>query len=256
MNLINNARDALEDVAHPCITVRLQTFEPDEHFLKSHHGFKPGEYARLVVEGNGCGVSEEHLPHLFEPFFTTKEAGKGTGLGLAMVYGAVQHHHGFIEALPNKDAGLAFHIYLPLLTAASSSNVAGEKKQLLQGHGECILIADDDLMLCETLTDVLESLNYRVLHAADGREAVEIFEAHQEQISLALLDVVMPYCGGIEVARSIRSCHADLPVVFLTGYDKDDAKVTNCRMHNSDVLTKPVQITLLSICLRRMLGVV
>lgn len=255
MNLINNARDALENVTHPCITVRLQTFEPDEHFLKSHHGFKPGEYARLVVEDNGCGVSEEHLPHLFDPFFTTKEAGKGTGLGLAMVYGAVQHHHGFIEVLPNEDAGLAFHIYLPLLTATSSSNVAAGKKQLLQGHGECILLADDDRTLCETLTDVLESLNYRVLQAANGREALELFEKHQGQISLALLDVVMPHSGGVEVARVIRASHADLPVIFLTGYDRDDVKVANRRLHNSNVLTKPVQITLLSICLRQMLDV-
>ncbi|MDQ6950027.1 MAG: PAS domain S-box protein [Mariprofundales bacterium] len=255
MNLINNACDAVEGVDDPCITIRLKMFSPDKDFAKAHPDATAASYVHLSVEDNGCGIPKPLHEHLFEPFFTTKEQGKGTGLGLSMVYGAITSHHGFVEldSAPNK--GAAFHIYLPLLEQQQASELTTPAQtEASAGHGELILLADDECCVRETTAEVLEMLGYEVLEATDGLKALELCEKRRDDISLALLDVVMPHCGGMQLAEKIRAFQPDMPVIFMTGYDKQHVLGGDAPLANSEILTKPVNFDDLSHRIRQLLG--
>ncbi|MDQ6969285.1 MAG: PAS domain S-box protein [Mariprofundus sp.] len=251
-NLVSNARDAVEHVAAACITVRMQRFSPDDSFLDSHPWFKTGAFAHLSVEDNGYGVSAKQMQHLFEPFFTTKEQGKGTGLGLAMVYGAVKTHQGFVDINSKQGIGTIVHLYIPLL---KSKVVCAEpvSQQVLSGHGELILLADDERVVRNVMAEILESLGYQVLQASDGLEAMELFKLNQQDVALAILDMVMPHCDGMVLAKQIRAVNPDVPVMFLTGYDKEQMWNNSESIPNSEALTKPANLGVLSHRMRQML---
>ncbi|MDX8410805.1 MAG: response regulator [Mariprofundaceae bacterium] len=253
MNLINNARDAVEGADEPCIAIRLELFQPTEDFLHRRAYFNVDRYAHLSVEDNGYGIPEDMIEHVFEPFFTTKEIGKGTGLGLAMVYGAIKTHHGFVEVESIAGQGSTFHIYLPLLVLEAIAAVPANKEEIVQGNGEAILLADDEPHVREALADVLTALGYKVLTAKDGLEALEIFKAHQGEIALAMLDVVMPNCSGTLLARRIRKVNPDVPVIFMTGYDKEHVLSSGEQIQNSDAITKPFHFDVLSRSIRKLL---
>jgi len=253
MNLINNARDALDGVDGPAITIRLATFRPDAAYLQAHPYFKDGQYAHLSVADNGCGIPEAQLEHLFEPFFTTKEQGEGTGLGLAMVYGAVKSHHGFVEVESVSGRGSTFHIYLPLLVVQQTETIVAQPQASISGRGEMILLADDETCVRETTAEVLEMLGYRVLPTADGHQALELCKSRKDEIDLAMLDVVMPGCGGMKLAEKIRAIRPGLPVVFMTGYDKQQVLCGDEPLPASEILTKPVNFDDLSHELRQLL---
>ncbi|MDX8411407.1 MAG: PAS domain S-box protein [Mariprofundaceae bacterium] len=253
MNLVNNSREAVEGVDEPCMIIRLEPFQPAETFLNNHAHFKPGRYAHLSVEDNGSGIPEDKIEHVFDPFFTTKEVGKGTGLGLAMVYGAVKTHHGFIEVDSIKGKGSTFHIYLPLLESKEITAGSPQEETAVQGRGETILLADDEQHVREAIAEVLETLGYKVLKAKDGLEALAVFKAHQREIALAMLDVVMPHCGGTQLAKRIRNINPDVPVIFMTGYDKEHVLSSGEQIQHSDSITKPFQFDLLSRAIRQLL---
>jgi len=244
MNLMNNACDALDGIEEPHLSVSLKAFTAGDIFIEQHPNAKIGTYACLSVADNGCGMPEGQTDHIFEPFFTTKEQGKGTGLGLAMVYGAVNTHHGFVDVESIEGEGSTFRIYIPL--SESTPNTVGTVKaqRQIDGCGEVILLADDDQTVRETTADVLESMGYRVIKAPDGRRAIEIYSQRRDEIALALLDVVMPHCGGIELAERIRAIDADLPVIFLTGYDQQ--QISGQYSPGDKVFTKPVDFDALS----------
>jgi len=252
-NLVNNARDAIENVDEPNISIRLATLQTGAAFIESHPDVDARAYAHLSVEDNGIGIPEHQLEHLFEPFFTTKEQGKGTGLGLSMVYGAVETHHGFVEVDSIPDKGSNFHIYIPLLEKVALVADSAPVIETAHGQGELILLADDEQLVRNVMAEILESMGYRVLQASDGLEAKELFTMHEQDIALALLNVVMPHCRGMALARQIRSVNPDVPVIFLTGYDKERALQGEAPTPNSAVLTKPVDFDLLSQCIRQML---
>jgi len=253
MNLLNNACDAVEDEDGPCISVRLEAFHPDNASIEAHSYFKDEAYAHLSVEDNGCGIPERQIKHLFEPFFTTKEQGKGTGLGLSMVFGAIKTHHGFIEVDSIEGKGSTFHVYMPLLAQKAIAPVASLEQETVRGHGELILLTDDEKIVRKTTAEVLEAMGYRVLQATDGLKAIEIFKVHQEEIAIALLDVVMPHCGGVPLAKRIREIKPDVPVIFMTGYDKDHVLDDDEDVPNSKMLTKPVKFDVLSHLMHRLL---
>ncbi len=253
VNLVNNARDAVDGVDEPSISIRLASFQTDDAFIENHPYFKAGTYAHLSVEDNGIGIPEHQLEHLFEPFFTTKEQGKGTGLGLSMVYGAMKTHHGFVEVESIKGKGSSFHIYIPLLEKAALAADSVQAIEPIHGQGELILLADDEQVVRNVMTEILESMGYRVLQAKDGLEAMELFTAHEQDLALALLDVVMPHCGGMPLAKRIRTINPDVPVLFLTGYDKEHVLHGETLMPNSEMLTKPVNFDRLSQRIRQML---
>jgi len=253
MNLINNARDALEGENKPSISVKLETFHTDNGFNKKHTYFKPGAYALLSVEDNGCGIPEQQIKQIFEPFFTTKEEGKGTGLGLAMVFGAIKSHKGYIEVESRIGKGTIFHLYLPLeesknLTPSSLSN-----EDIIEGKGEKILIVDDNDPVRKSNREILESLNYEVIEATDGLEAIDLFTRNKDEVSLIITDIVMPRLGGVDAIKQIREMCADIKVIFSTGYDKGEA-LKGAPLGEHVVLSKPHNIVTLSRSIRAQLA--
>jgi len=255
MNLISNACDAVEGVEEACITIRLETCKPDKAFTNAHPDAPAASYAHLSVADNGCGIPEHLHEHLFDPFFTTKEQGKGTGLGLSMVYGAVTSHHGVVEMQSALNKGSSFHIYLPLLEQQQASLLpASGQAEKAEGQGELILLADDERCVRETTAEVLEMLGYEVLQASDGLKAMELFKTRQNDINLAMLDVVMPHCGGMPLAENIRDIQPGMPVIFMTGYDKQHVLGGNTPLPNSEILTKPVDFDALSRHIQQLLG--
>ncbi len=249
LNLVSNSSHAVRACAQPEIHITLAVLQPDEQWLKQHSALQQDCYARLTVADNGCGIRAEILEKLFDPFFTTKKVGEGTGLGLAMAYGAIQSHHGVIEVDSTEGQGSAFHLWLPL-TEASSLETPVTEEQLSPSQGETILLADDESAICEVTQELLESMGYHVLIAADGEQALALFNDQQAQIKLAVLDVVMPRLGGVETAHQLRRLAPELPIVFQTGYGEDQIQQA---MPRSCVLTKPVNIPQLSRVIRQLL---
>jgi len=251
MNLVNNARDALEGRDEPSIDIRLDLFQPDDAFIEKHAYFKHGDYAQLSVADNGCGVPETQVEHLFEPFFTTKEEGKGTGLGLAMVFGAVKSHQGFIEVDSSEGEGTRFDIYLPIHQAQADVVIPNEEQEAVEGHGELILLVDDQEQINSTGKEVLESLGYRVITAINGKQAVAAFQAQQDEIKLVILDVIMPEMGGHDAAERMRQISPNVNVIFSTGYDRN----TQQDLKHEIVLSKPFPIVEMSHLIQNILRI-
>jgi len=248
MNLINNARDALEEESSPSITIKLETFHANKSFIHQHPDFKSGSYAHLSVKDNGSGIPQHQIEYLFEPFFTTKAEDKGTGLGLAMVFGAIKTHQGIIDVESIENKGSTFHIYLPLL---HSKNIAQTSPHLnvANGQGETILLVDDQEQVISTCKEVLNALNYHVLTATNGQQALDIFKAHANKIDLILMDIVMPVMGGDKAAELIRQIKPDIRIIFSTGYDKG----SQTNMANETILAKPFAINEMSQLIRQTL---
>lgn len=224
LNLQANARDALEGCSEPIIEIALSLFEPDESFFARHPGLAQEQlFARLNVSDNGSGIAPEKLEHIFDPFFTTKAPGKGTGLGLAMVYGIIEAHEGVIDVDSKPGEGTCFSIYLPINETLSNSDDNAEA-EVIPGRGETILVADDDVHVLNTFTDVLKMLNYRVITANNGRDALTQYRQHADQINLVILDLVMPVMKGDETAREIRAIDPNAKILFSTGYGDQQAR--------------------------------
>jgi len=249
LHLIHNARDALEGVEAPCITVGLESWLADAAFIEKHPYVKVGAYAHLSVTDNGSGIPAHQKEKLFEPFFTTREVGKGIGLGLSMVFGAVKTHGGFVEVDSAEGAGSTFHLYLPLLEVEEQA-VVSTPQHVAEGHGETILLVDDERQIIETGKEVLELLGYQVLTAANGQQAVEIFQARSDEIDLCILDVVMPGISGTEAAQRMRRINPQVKIIFSTGYDK--RLLTG--MEHEVVLSKPFPIEEMSQLIHRQLA--
>jgi PAS domain S-box-containing protein len=248
LNLINNARDAVEGKDDPSITIRLEAWHPDEAFIGNHSYFEDQSYAHLSVEDNGYGIPEDQVEHLFEPFFTTKEVGKGTGLGLSMTFGAIKTHHGFIEVESIEGMGSTFHLYIPLLPQAEETTITPlMEKDIARGHGEVILLVDDEPEVLKVGSKVLEMLGYRVLTANNGRQAIDMFKAHADEIDLCIFDIVMPIMNGDKAAQAVRQIKPLMKIIFCTGYDKHSLT----EMENEIVLRKPYRIKEISSLVRK-----
>ncbi|MFQ5519400.1 MAG: ATP-binding protein, partial [Mariprofundus sp.] len=244
MNLMNNARDALTDAEHPEISVSLTSMHADAQ--KRH-------YALLQVEDNGSGIAKDQIDKVFDPFFTTKEVGKGTGLGLAMIYGAVQSHDGLIEVQSVPGSGTTFSLYFPVAESTTDSQGDVLQKEVAHGNGETILLVDDDAVLRECHRELLLEMNYKVLTACDGLEAYKVYQQHQQSIALVIMDVVMPLLGGVASANRIRKLNPDAKIIFATGYDKANELTTELTADWQHVLNKPLVVEELSDAIRRQL---
>jgi two-component system, cell cycle sensor histidine kinase and response regulator CckA len=215
-NLCVNARDAIAGVGKVTIETKNMTF--DETYYAVHAGFNHGEYVMLVVSDNGCGMHKETLDKLFEPFFTTKGLGKGTGLGLATVYGIVMQNDGLINVYSEPGEGTTFKIYLPRYGGkALAANVEGTPKQLIRGH-ETILLVEDDLAILDMGRMMLEDLGYRVLVASLPGEAVRLAREHAGDIHLLITDLIMPEMNGRELAQNLLSLHPQIKSLLMSGY--------------------------------------
>jgi two-component system, cell cycle sensor histidine kinase and response regulator CckA len=222
MNLIVNARDAMPQGGR--LTVRTQNVILDELLSRVSPELSPGPYVLLSVSDTGVGMDRETQSHIFEPFFTTKEVGKGTGLGLATVYGIVQQSGGHIRVLSEPGEGATFEIYLPRVDDVLSPRCEPELGNAPPAPRETVLLVEDEPMVREFVRDVLRMNGYTVLEASEGEEAVRIFHAHRGSIDLLLSDVVMPRMSGREVAERLTAFRPGLKVLFMTGYT-DDAVV-------------------------------
>jgi len=245
MNLINNARDALEDTKGGIITCALKEYIPDNAFRNNHPDCKEDKYACLTVSDNGMGIPEEIIDKVFDPFFTTKGVGEGTGLGLSMVYGAIENHNGAIDLDSTPGQGTTFYIYLPIVPDKAKELVL-DRNEVVTGERELILIADDEDMLLELEEELLQRLGYRIIIAHNGEEAIQVFEQYKNEVSLVILDVVMPILGGVDAAKEIHRMNDQVPIIFATGYDKDTALKNVGDIPNHEIITKPYSAESLS----------
>ncbi|MDQ6973922.1 MAG: ATP-binding protein, partial [Mariprofundaceae bacterium] len=254
MNLVNNARDALVDTVTPEIRLSLKQCMVNSELLKQHPELEEGSlYAQLTVSDNGKGIAKEHQQHIFEPFFTTKKKYQGTGLGLAMIYGAVKSHQGWLNVESELGKGSSFHVYIPLQKSPESSILTNLKNSIPYGHGEVILVVDDDDMIRDVSCELLESLNYKVLQASDGVEALSIFHEYSNEIDLLLTDVVMPNMGGWELSTQIWLQKNSLPIIFISGYADEQIPMLPEELEHVIILKKPCSIENLSQSIEKLL---
>ncbi len=215
-NLCVNARDALVDVGK--ITIETGNVEFDESYCKDHAGFIPGEYVFLIVSDNGCGMDTETMNNIFDPFFTTKESGKGTGLGLATVYGIVKQNNGFIYVYSELNHGTTFKIYLPRYRLKDIDLLDTRKDQPVVGGQETILVVEDERAILEVIERMLKDLGYKVLTAGTPGEAIKCARNHGREIDLLLTDLVMPEMNGRDLTQVVLSIHPDIKQLYMSGY--------------------------------------
>ena len=253
LNIMNNARDAVEEIAEPLITVNLSRFEADKDFLKKNPELKGKSFACISIRDNGAGIKEENLSHIFDPFFSTKEVGKGTGLGLSMAYGAIHSHGGVISANSTLNQGTEISIWLPLLGSEQTDTQLTPKEQSIYKGSETILVVDDEASVLEITHAVLKKLGYQVIIAKNGQEALTIYQDKHDEIDLLIMDVVMPVLGGIEAAAAIREINPDARIIFATGYDRSHSLKRKGSDLPETVIPKPFSVSDLSQLIRKVL---
>ncbi len=213
MNLCVNARDALLDGGTLSISAKNLVF--DEQSARMNLEAKPSPYIVIKVSDTGTGIPPEILDRIFDPFFTTKELGKGTGLGLSTVLGIVKSHGGFVNVLSRLGEGTTFEVYLPALAATHKPTT--EDPEIPRGHGELILVVDDEAAIRQITQTSLETYTYKVLTACDGIEALALYAQHKDEISVVLIDMMMPAMDGVMTIRTLRKINPQIKIVAVSG---------------------------------------
>lgn len=218
INLVVNSRDAMPKGGR--LTIQTSNAVLDKDYCLRHPGSKPGRYALLQVTDEGIGMNRETLSHIFEPFFSTKEPGKGTGLGLATIYGIVKQNGGFITAYSEPDHGTTFKIYLPALDGDQDEECKPEPKTLHHGRGSVLLVEDEDAVR-EMTTAMLKRVGYRVFAAETPSTAFSYLQENGNHIEILITDVVMPEMSGKDLAIKVQALRPDIKVLFISGYPAD-----------------------------------
>jgi len=235
-NLVSNAMDVMPEGGRLLITTGIE--EIDEAFVAAYGYGHPGRYALITVTDTGQGMDEETQQLIFDPFFTTKEVGKGSGLGLAISYGIIKQYNGYIKVYSEPGEGTIFKIYIPLCDeVVLDENQEGA--MIIKGGHETVLLAEDDDALRKLSRVVLESFGYTVITAADGEEAIAKFHENKEQISLALIDVIMPKKNGKEIYAAIRKVSPKVKILFASGYTLDIVTSKDLAKGDFDFIQKP-----------------
>jgi CheY-like chemotaxis protein len=252
MNLLINARDAMPHGGR--IVIETKNIEADEDFMCRHPDFKPGAYVYLGLTDTGTGMSDEVRQHLFEPFFTTKELGKGTGLGLATIYGIVQQSAGRIEVTTRLGEGTGFHIYLPRVqTEALAHPGANGSAATLQGSGTVLVVEDQDAVRQYTCA-VLEGAGYRVIQAANGPDALALAQQSKEMIHLLVTDLAMPLMNGRTLAETLKLSRPGMRVLFTSGHAEETIDSRGLIDSEMAYLPKPFSPEELTVKVREMLA--
>jgi PAS domain S-box-containing protein len=251
MNLATNARDAMPNGGS--FTIESAVMELDNGFIAAHGYGKPGTYAMIVATDTGMGMDEETRKKIFEPFYTTKEVGKGTGLGLAMVYGIIKQHEGFINVYSEPDKGTTFRIYLPIIKAAAVNGQEAIDAEYPKGGTETVLLAEDDANLRKLSQLVLEQMGYTVITANNGEEAITKFMENKDRIQLLLFDIIMPKKNGKEAYEEIRKVMPKIPVLFTSGYSPDMLSDKSLIDKGAAIVYKPISPLALSKKVREVL---
>ncbi|MBI4444207.1 MAG: response regulator [Acidobacteria bacterium] len=237
MNLAINSRDAMPQGGR--LTIETANVELDESYARTHATVLPGPYIMLAVTDSGIGMDKKTQSHMFEPFFTTKEKGKGTGLGLATIYGIVKQSGGYIWVYSEPGRGTTFKIYLPRLEAGIQEvRVEKASPSLLKGE-ETILVVEDEGMIRELACLFLQESGYKVLDAANGAEAMEVSKRHPGPIQLLMTDAVMPGMNGRELAQTLRQMRAETKVLYVSGYTDDSVLRNGLLESGTAFLQKP-----------------
>ena len=216
LNLCINARDAMPRGG--VLTLDGENQILDEHYARLHPSVNAGAYIMLTITDTGMGIPPEVVGRIFEPFFTTKGKEKGTGLGLSVVAGIVQNHGGLVNVYSEAGKGASFRIYLPALHSSETEQAVEEKKNLPFGHGETILIVEDEPLVLEIAKETLESYGYRVLGASDGTEAMGLYAENKERVALVLCDMAMPFMDGPSTIRGLQKLNANVKVIVTSGF--------------------------------------
>jgi len=254
MNLAVNARDAMPHGG--TLTIETKNVVVDEAFCAGMLNARPGHFVRLSISDTGYGMDQETMAHIFEPFFTTKEAGKGTGLGLAVVYGIVTEHHGWITCYSQPDQGTVFHVYLPAAKAAvqEGEEVVGPDLEGLQGHGERVLVVEDEETLLDFGDRVLTYHGYQVTVAKSVAEAMEIVGQGGSPFDMLFVDVVLSDGYGTELAARLRERSPGIGVVLTSGYPDKQGQWPRIREHNWAFIQKPYEVSELLMLIQKELA--
>ena len=236
MNLATNARDAMPDGG--VLTISTEHVRIDSSFIQTNHYGEVGNYAVFSVVDTGVGIDEKTSEHIFEPFFTTKEVGRGTGLGLAMVYGIVKQHKGFIYVYSKPGEGATFKIYMPLMLLKKGIIETAEFTPISFGN-ETILLAEDDQALRQVSKVFFETYGYKVLEAINGEEALSIFSKNSADIKLIVTDMIMPKMQGNEVYEKARMIRPDIKCLFMSGYNNDIIQKIGSLKEGVNFISKP-----------------
>lgn len=218
-NLCVNARDAIEGVGKLTIELRNVTFTED--YSADYEGFVQGEFVQLTVSDNGCGMNKEILSKIFEPFFTTKDVDKGTGLGLAMVYGIVKQNNGFINVYSEPDKGTSIKIYLTKHEDKAVEIHKESHEEIPTSQGETILVVEDDPPILKIMQKILEGLGYTVLTSGAPEKTMDIVKEYTGKIHLLITDVIMPKMNGIDLVEQLQPICPDFKYIFMSGYTAD-----------------------------------
>ncbi len=241
MNLSVNSRDAMPRGG--ALTIGIETVRIDENYIGTHPEAHVGNFVRLRVTDTGCGMDSTTLAHIFEPFFTTKEVGKGTGLGLATVYGIVKQHDGWLEVASEPGRGTTFDIFFPAgneMAVVVKKEIAPAAPAPVTGGTETILIVEDEPVLREMARAILESCGYQILEASSGRDALDVWNRNTAQIDLLLTDMVMPEgVSGVELAEKLLAVQPGLTIIFTSGYTADEVSPEVLARTRAQFLQKP-----------------
>lgn len=237
MNLATNARDAMPEGG--LFSIETSFLRLDEEFVAMHGFGTPGDYAVIVISDTGVGMDPDTRQRIFEPFFTTKEVGRGTGLGLSVVYGILQRHDGHVRVYSDQGMGTTFQLYLPLSRWRESS-LKVSSFTTAEGGSETILLAEDNPELCEVIDLTLSASGYTVIATENGEDAVAKFKTSAERIDLLLLDMIMPKMSGMDVLNDARSVRPDIKVLFLSGYPSDMIEDRGLMKSEFRYISKPI----------------
>ena len=250
INLAVNARDAMPDVGQ--LTLRTSIVTLDEEYCRLYVDANPGEYVLLEVSDTGNGMDKETIGHIFEPFFTTKEIGRGTGLGLAMVYGIVKQHNGHITVYSGVGKGTTFRVYFPAIQGEVETDVETTSIMSVSGT-ETVLLVDDEDLVRDLGARILTKHGYTVLKAANGREALDLFKKESSRLSLVILDLIMPEMGGTECLKELLEIDPNVKVLIASGFSVDASVKETIQMSAKGFVTKPFRVKELLRAVRRIL---
>jgi PAS domain S-box-containing protein len=237
LNLFVNARDAM--ASGGILTITTEAFDVDESYAANFADAKAGRYVRITVADTGTGIPRDSLDKIFDPFYTTKEPGKGTGLGLSTVIGIVKSHGGFLNVDSELGKGTTFSVFLPVATSGEQRRASVEDKTVPQGHGERILVVDDEGALRIVTDAILTRSGYEVVLAADGAEAIAIYARQEKDIALVLTDVMMPLMDGVALSRALRRLNPEVKIIASTGQGEEPRKDELKSFGVDAFLTKP-----------------
>jgi PAS domain S-box-containing protein len=251
MNLAINSRDAMP--LGGTLHIETRNVELDAPYARSHEPVQPGRYVMLAVTDSGTGIDRAILPRIFDPFFTTKEIGKGTGLGLSIVYGIVKQSGGYVWVYSEPGQGTTFRLYFPITDCAAEMSVERFDVQPASGDKH-VLVVEDEAEIRQNLCECLKQLGYQVQTAADGAEALSVFQDSEEKIDLVLTDLVMPRMGGQDLWTRLMQRDPGVAFVFMSGYTEDAALQRGILNERSRFLTKPFSVAELAATVQRTLA--